>query len=63
MDGEEFSACFEDTREPRQEHVLSPLLFNIFFATALETVTVRLSEDDIILKDITYLDEEAVRGA
>ena len=43
--------------------MLSPLLFNIFFAAATEVVLVRFSEDDTILKDLVYLKEEAGVGA
>ena len=43
--------------------MLSPLLFNIFFAAATEVVLVRVSEDDKILKDLVYLEVEAGMGA
>ena len=44
--------------------VLSPLLLNIFFfAAATEVVLVRFSEEDKILKDLVYLEEEAGVGA
>ena len=43
--------------------MLSPLLFNVFFAAAIEVVLVRFSEDDTILKDLVYLEEEAGVGA
>ena len=43
--------------------MLSPLLFNIFFAAAIEVVLVRFSEDDTILKNLVYLEEEAGVGA
>ena len=43
--------------------MLSPLLFNIFFAAATEVVLVRFSEDDTTLKDLVYLEEEAGVGA
>ena len=43
--------------------MLSPLLFDIFFAEATEVVLVRFSEDDTILKDLVYLEEEAGVGA
>ena len=43
--------------------MLSPLLFNIFFAAVTEVVLVRFSEDDTILKDLVYLEEEAGVGA
>ena len=43
--------------------VLSPLLFGIFVAVAIEVVLVRFSEDDTTLKDLVYLEEEAGVGA
>lgn len=40
--------------------MLSPLLYDIFFAiTALELILVRLSADDIIDNDRVHLEEEA----
>ena len=42
--------------------MLSPLLFNIFFAAPTEVVLVRFSEDDTI-KDLVYLKGEAGVGA
>ena len=43
--------------------MLSPQLFNIFFAAAIEVVLVRLGEDDTILKDLVSLEQEAGVGA
>ena len=43
--------------------MLSPLLFDMFFAAAIEVVLVRFSEDDTILNDLVYLEEEAGVGA
>ena len=43
--------------------MLSPLLFNIFFAALIEVVLVRFSEDGTILKDLVYLKEETRVGA
>ena len=63
MDDGELSDWFEVTQGLRQRRVLSPLLFNIFSTAVIEVVLVRFSEDDTILKDLVYLEEEAGVGA
>ena len=41
----------------RQECVLSPLLFNVFFAAILRVVLERFSKDAGILVDLIHLQE------
>ena len=57
MNDGELSEWFEVTQGLRQGCVLSPLLFNIFFATVMEVVLQRFSEYDIILEDLVFLDD------
>ena len=42
--------------------MLSPLLFNIFFAAVMEVVLQRFSEDDNILEDLVFIDEGSEGG-
>ena len=63
MNDGELSDWFEATQGLRQGYVVSPLLFNIFFAAAIKVVLVRFSEDGTILRYLVYLEEEAGVGA
>ena len=57
-DDGEHCEWFDITQGPRQGCVLSPLLFDAFFAAAIHAVLVRFSEDPDILRDIVHLDED-----
>ena len=54
MDDGELSEWFEVTQGLQQGCVLSPLLFNIFFAAVMEVVLQRFSEDSTILERTWY---------
>ena len=57
LDDGHLSAWFNVCQGLRQEYVLSPLLFNIFFAAVIIVVLHRFAEDPLIVSDMVYLDD------
>ena len=46
----------------QQGCVMSPLLFNVFFAVVIHVVLVRFGEDEDIVRDLVHLEEDVASG-
>eukprot|EP00752_Nemacystus_decipiens_P003356 g3103.t1 len=59
MDDGELSDWFPVTQGLRQGcSMMSPPLSNVFFAAPLEVIITRFSQDEVIMRDLVYLEEE-----
>eukprot|EP00903_Cladosiphon_okamuranus_P022383 g20587.t1 len=62
MDDGDLSDWFSVTQGLRQGCSMSPLLFTVFFAAPLEVIVTRFSQDEVIMRDQVYLEEEGGGG-